>query len=478
MPQRPSADDLDALRAIVGPAGWLADPADWSPYAADWRGRMTGVPAAVLRPRTTDEAAQIVQYANTRRLALVPQGGNTGLVLGGIPDPTGSQILLSTDRMTAIRNIDAKGNSITVEAGCILRTVQEAARAHDRMFPLSLASEGSARIGGLISTNAGGVHVLRYGMMRAQVLGLEAVLPDGQMLNGLTALRKDNAGIDLKQLLIGAEGTLGLITAAVLRLWPAPRTRVTALMGLRNPQAAVALLGQLGAASGNQIDAFELMPRDAIDLVLQHIPGCRDPLEGRWPWYVLMEASSPQAECSLHVDIQAALEGALEGRLVGDATIAGSQAQAAALWQLREALPEAEKADGKAIKHDISVTVADVPQFLDEVIPALESRCIGGRVLAFGHLGDGNIHFNLRRPVDLPEADFFAQAEALTAFVHDQVVRYGGSIAAEHGVGRLRQAEVLRTADPARLAAVRAIKAAIDPNGIFNPDLILPARQS
>jgi FAD/FMN-containing dehydrogenase len=458
-----SAAALQAFRAALGPQGVSDDPDVLAPLLTDWRGVMTGRTPLLLRPSCTAEVAALVQIARAHHVPLVPQGGNTGLVQGGTPAEDGSEVLVSLQRMARIRALDADGFSMTAEAGVVLADVQTAAVAAGRMFPLSLGSEGSARIGGLVATNAGGVHVLRHGTMRALVLGLEAVLPDGQIFNDLAPLRKDNSGYDLKQLLIGSEGTLGIITAATLKLVPAPRARAVAWIGLESPANALRLLAHVRAASADQVSSFELMPRVGLDLVLQHIPGSRDPLPTPHPWAVLLETTCEQ-------DV---LTDALSHPSVADAVIAASQTQADALWRLRETLPEAERIDGRAAKHDIALPVGAVPAFLDAAAVAVEAILPGARVLAFGHLGDGNIHYNVRRPAAMGPARFVEHIPSLSAQVHDVVTRFGGSISAEHGIGRLKRAELARLADPAKLSAMRAIKAALDPLGLFNPGRIL-----
>jgi len=463
---------FEAMKAAAGPGGWIEDPALLAPHLTDWRGRKTGRAALLLRPDSAAAVQAIVRIAAGHRIGIVPQGGNTSLCGGSVPEPEGGSVLLSLARMARIRSLDPADDSLVAEAGVTLQAVHDAAAAAGRSFPLSLAAKGSATVGGLVSTNAGGVQVLRWGAMRAQVLGLEAVLPDGSLLDQLTGLRKDNSGYDVKQLLIGAEGTLGIVTAATLRLAPQPQTVATAFVGLADPGAALALLVRLRRQTGGALDSFELVPRLGLDLVLRHVPGARDPLSGRHAWYALVEATSPRAGDPLGEVLESAMADAIEAGEIADAVVAASDSQRAALWGLREDLPEAERRDGQALKHDISVPVAAMPAFLDQVAPAVEARWPGTSVLAFGHLGDGNVHFNVRPPDGVALADFAAAAE-VTAFVYARVAAAGGSISAEHGIGTLKRAELQRYGDPGKLAAMRAVKQALDPLGIMNPGKLL-----
>lgn len=459
--------------AAAGPGGWLRDPALLAPHLTDWRGRKTGRAELLLRPATVDAVQAIVRIAADYRIGLVPQGGNTSLCGASVPEPDGGTVLLSLQRLARIRGVDPADDSLVAEAGVTLQAVHEAAQAAGRSFPLSLAAKGSATVGGLVSTNAGGVQVLRWGAMRAQVLGLEAVLPDGTRLDQLSGLRKDNTGYDIKQLLIGAEGTLGIVTAASLRLAPRPEVVATAFVALPDAEAALALLARLRRDTGGAVDSFELMPRLGLDLVLRHIPGARDPLAASHPWYVLVEATSSRAGDPLADVLEAGLAEAVAAGEVADAVVAASDAQRAALWALREDLPEAERRDGAALKHDISVPVTRMPRFLVDATRRVESGWPGTSVLAFGHLGDGNVHFNVRPPAGVAFADFAESAASLTPFVNDLVVAAGGSISAEHGIGTLKRGELARLGDPGKLAAMRAIKAALDPHGIMNPGKLL-----
>jgi FAD/FMN-containing dehydrogenase len=466
---------IEALGREVGPGVLLTEAAAMAPYLVDWRGLYCGPALCVARPRETAEAARIVCAAAARGVAIVPQGGNTGLAGGSVPLESGPSILLSLERMDRIRGIDAANYTMTVEAGCILQQVQAAAAAADRLFPLSLAAEGSCRIGGNLSTNAGGIAVLRYGNMRDLVLGLEVVLPDGRVWEGLRALRKDNTGYDLKQLFIGAEGTLGVITAAVLKLFPLPRQRITAFAGATNMAATLGVLSRLRDACGEALTSFEMIPRVALDLAIRHVPGSVDPLSARHDPYLLIELASSDPAVDLRTAAERALGEAMAAGLLADATIAASDAQARRLWHLREAIVEAQKPAGASIKHDVAVPVSAVPAFLAEAETAIAAAEPGVVVYAFGHLGDGNIHFNLIQPATMGAADFLARTAALNRVVHDVVARHGGSISAEHGLGQLRREEIRRYKPEIEIEMMRRIKSALDPQGIMNPGKLLPA---
>ena len=463
----PSGLALDALREAAGPGGWTDDQSVIDPHLNDWRGRLRGASPLMLRPADTAAVARIVKAAALHRVALVPQGGNTGLVGAGIPAADGSAVLIDLTRMNRIRAVDPEGLTMTLEAGVILSIAHAAAAAAGCVLPLSLAAKDSATIGGLISTNAGGVQVLRHGTMRALVLGLEAVLPDGSVLGQLGGLVKDNTGYDIKQLLIGAEGTLGVVTAATLRLVPQPSEVTVAMAGVADPQAALALLTRLRRGTSGAVESFELMPRVGIALALQHVPGNRDPLAEPHPWYVLVEAHVAAAQ------LTELLGEAAEAGEILDAAIGMSEAQAASLWRLRETLPEAERLDGSALKHDISVPVSRMPGFMVETAAIIEERWPDARVLAFGHLGDGNIHFNVRMPVTGGAQWLAANGAAITRFVNDRVMASGGSISAEHGIGTSKRGELQRLGDPGKLAAMRVIKAALDPLNIMNPGKVV-----
>jgi FAD/FMN-containing dehydrogenase len=459
----PSPAALAALKAAAGD-DWTADPDLVSSRLTDWRGRFTGATPLLLLPRDTDTVARIVAAAAAHRVGLVPQGGNTGLVGGGIPSADGSAVLVSLARMNRIRRMDAPGRLLVAEAGVILADVHAAAADAGLAFPLSLGAKGSATVGGLAATNAGGVQVLRHGTMRALVAGMEAVLPDGRVLNQLAGLAKDNTGLDIKQLLIGAEGTLGFITALALKLVPAPRHRAVGWAGVSRPQTALAMLARLTELTGGQVESFELIPADGVALVASQF-GLASPLAGTHAWHILVELAGPQPLDDLLAEGLADAD---------DAVIAQSEAQAQALWRRREDLPLAERQDGPAVHHDIAVPVSAMPDFAEAATMAVERAFAGARVLAFGHLGDGNLHFNVRAPQDDGSgaggpAWIAAHRAAITRLVHDLVSAAGGSISAEHGIGVLKRDELARLGDPVRLAAMRAVKTALDPLGIMNP---------
>jgi FAD/FMN-containing dehydrogenase len=472
MASRPSQALLDRLAALLGPKGYSADPAEMEPWLVDWRGRWRGAAAALLSPADTDEVAAIVALCAEEKVAIVPQGGNSSMVGGATPDSSGGALLLSLRRMNRIRSLDPGANFAICEAGVVLASLHEAALAAGRRFPLTLGAKGSATIGGLVSTNAGGTQVLRFGTMRGLVLGIEAVLPDGSAFHGLAPLKKDNRGYDLKHLLIGAEGTLGIVTAAALKLVPAIGGRAVAWVGLASPQDALALLRRCEARLGDAVEAFEIVPRSSLDLVLSHVPDTRAPLVRPQPWNALIEAVSPIG--APEPALADALAEALEQGLATDAAIAASEAQAEAFWRLRDSISEAERKDGPAAKHDISVEVAAMPRFMTQAAAAVESRFPGSRVNAFGHLGDGNVHFNVRAPEGSSAGWVETKGGAVSAFVHDLVAAAGGSISAEHGIGQMKIAELARLSDPARLNAMRAIKQALDPSGIMNPGKLVP----
>ncbi len=460
-PDAPTAAALAALKAAAG-TDWTEDPDLIAPRLVDWRGRFQGATPLMLMPRDAEQLAAIVRVAADRRVALVPQGGNTGLVGGGIPPADGSAVLVSLARMNRIRRLDGPGQLIIAEAGVILADLHAAAAEAGLMFPLSLGAKGSATLGGLASTNAGGVQVVRHGTMRALVAGVEAVLPDGRILHDLAGLVKNNTGLDVKQLLIGAEGTLGFITALALRLVPVPRHRAVGWAGVARPHQALDLLARLQAVSGGQVESFELVPQAGVDLVARHL-GQRPPLAGAHPWQCLVELAGPQP-------LEALLAEGLAG--ADDAVIAQNDGQAAALWRLREELPLAERREGPAVHHDISVPVSSLPDFAEAATATIEAAFPGARVIAFGHLGDGNLHFNLRAPAEDGVAWVARHGAAVTRQVHDLVAAAGGAISAEHGIGVLKRDDLARLGDPARLAAMRAIKAALDPLNIMNPGKI------
>lgn len=464
---------IQALCGAVGTQRVLTAPTDMAPYLSDWRGRYQGAARAVVFPSSTQEVAAIVRLCVTEGVPIVPQGGNTGLCGGATPAEDGCAIVLSLERMNRIRAVDGDNNTITVEAGCTLAALQQAALDAGRLFPLSLASEGSCRVGGNLSTNAGGVQVLRYGNMRELTLGLEVVLADGRIWDGLRGLRKDNTGYDLKQLFIGAEGTLGIITAAVLKLFPAIGQRATAWLAVPDPAAAIRLLGLMRSLCGERITAFEIIGRSALELVLQHIPGARAPLVGGADWSVLIELSDSSGTVDLAAELEAALTQALAQDLVDDAVIARSLAQAQALWSLRENISEAQRIEGISIKHDIAVPVSRIPEFLERAQMMLLEAWPDVRIVAFGHIGDGNLHYNLSKPEKLENEDFIARTPELNRKVHDLVAALGGSISAEHGLGQLKRDELVRYKSDVEMEMMKAIKHALDPVGLMNPGKVL-----
>jgi len=464
---------IDTLRNDLSAGAVLTEPADMAPHLTDWRGRYTGRARAVVRPADTDEVSRVVRACQQAKVPMVPQGGNTGLCGGATPSDAGDAIVLCLSRMNTIRHIDALDNTLTVDAGVTLAAAQAAAAGVGRLFPLSLASEGSCQIGGNLSTNAGGVHVLRYGTMRDLTLGLEVVLPDGAIWHGLRRLRKDNTGFDMKQLFIGAEGTLGIITGAVLKLFPRPRASAVAWLATPSATAAVLLLARLREHFAERISAYELVSHTALALVLEHIPASQAPLAIASPWYVLLEITDSHAQRALSAELEAALTPALEDGLISDAAIAQSDAQAAALWQLREQISEAQKREGISIKHDISVPVSAISEFLRRADEALTPTFPGVRIVAFGHVGDGNLHYNLSKPGTQDNTAFINQTDAVNRIVHDLVDALEGSISAEHGLGQLKRDEILRYKSDTEIAMMRTLKNALDPSGIMNPGKVI-----
>ena len=462
-----------AIAKVVGDRGIIAEPADMAPYLEEPRGLYKGATPFIVRPGRTDEVAAVVRLCAEARVPVVPQGGNTGLCGGARPGERGDEVLISLGRLNRIRQLDAEDYTLTAEAGCVLQDLQAAADAADRLFPLSLGAEGSCQIGGNISTNAGGVHVLRYGNTRELVLGLEVVLPDGQIWNGLRRLRKDNTGYDLKQLFIGGEGTLGIITAAVLRLFPKPRQVVTAFAALRDLEAAVSLLARTRAAVGEVVTSFELIPRRGLDFALRHVAGVVDPLGERHDWYALIELSAGNGADGLGEALETALAAAYEDGLVSDATVAASEAQAAGFWRIREAIVEGQKPEGGSIKHDIAVPVSAIPAFVARAVAAVESLIPGIRPVIFGHIGDGNLHFNLTQPEGAEREAYLARWAEVNHAVHDIVTAFDGSISAEHGLGRLKVAENARLKSPVEIALMRQVKTALDPHNIMNPGKVV-----
>ncbi len=464
------ADLLARFIAIVGERNAVTDPQAQAPYLVEMRDMFHGRTAAVLRPGTVGEVARILALANETSTAIVPQGGNTGLVGGQIPRD--GEIVLSLNRLDRIRDVDPVSNTITCEAGVTLQRAREAAAAVDRLYPQLLPSEGTCTIGGNLSTNAGGTAALAYGIARSHALGLEVVLPDGRVLNDLNKLKKDNTGYDLKNLFIGAEGTLGVITAAVLRLIPRPRSVETAFVGVPSAEAALALLGIAAERTSGGVTSFELMLRMGVELVLAHGAGCRDPLPAAHPWYVLIELSS-QARSGLRAVLEDILAEGLERGLVEDATIAESLEQAKMFWRIREMFGEVQRHEGGSIKHDVSVPVAAVPAFIAEATAAVMRLVPGARPLPFGHLGDGNIHYNVTQPVGADKAEFLARWDEVNAAVFAVVARYGGSISAEHGIGVVKRDLLPKVKDKVALELMRTLKRTLDPKGILNPGKVL-----
>lgn len=464
---------LVALADIVGSEHSLIDDADTAAYLTDWRGRYRGAARAVVRPADTAQVAALVARCHAEGVPVVPQGGNTGLCGGATPLPDGRAVLLNLSRLNRVRALDTANNTICVEAGCTLAAVQQTALDAGRLFPLSLASEGSCEIGGNLSTNAGGVQVLRYGNMRDLTLGLEVVMPDGQVWNGLRGLRKDNTGYDLKHLFIGAEGTLGVITAAMLKLFPAPQSRATAWVSVPDAAAAVALLGRMRAACGDRIAAFEIVGRPALELVLAHITSARDPLPTPAPWAVLVELTDTLSDAGLEGVLEQELGAAMEAGFALDAVIAGNLAQTEALWALRENISEAQRLEGVSIKHDISVPVSSIPDFLLRAGERLRVVWPDVRIVAFGHIGDGNLHYNLSKAASVENDAFIARTADVNRVVHDLVNELGGSISAEHGLGQLKREEIRRYKSDVEMTLMRTIKAALDPAGLMNPGKVL-----
>ncbi len=470
----PVAGDLpQRLAAIVGERGIITAASDMAPYLADWRDLYKGSAIAVVRPANTAEVAAVVKLCAETVTPIVPQGGNTGMCGAATPDATGKAVVIALGRMNRIIEVNALNNTMTVEAGCILANIQQAAADVDRLFPLSLGGEGSAVIGGNISTNAGGINVLRYGNTRDLVLGLEAVLPDGRVWNGLRGLRKDNTGYDLKHLFIGAEGTLGIVTQAVLKLFPRPHGNVTAFAGISDPGQAVELLALLRARCGDGISAFELISRNCLEMVVRRIPGTRDPLATPFSWYVLTELTAAQDDGKLRATVEQALTAGIERGLVQDVVIAENAAQGKALWRMRESIPDAAKVEGLVYRHDIAVAVSQIPQFIATASAALERAYPGVRIICFGHLGDGNLHFNAFVPGRERSDEVARRMTDVNRLVHDIVQDFGGSISAEHGIGQSKRGELAHYKSATELDLMRIVKKALDPQNLMNPGKVL-----
>lgn len=471
---KPSDDTLARLKAVVGPKGFIDAADEMAPYLVERRDLYQGRAALILRPQSTAEVSAIMKIAYETNTKVVPQGGNTGLVGGQIPDTSGDEIILSLARMNRIGALDALNNTLTVEAGVTLAAAQEAARKADRLFPLSLASEGTAQIGGNLATNAGGTAVLRYGNARDLTLGLEVVLANGDIWDGRKGLRKDNTGYDMKHLFMGSEGTLGIITGAVLKVFARPKSVETAFVAVPDVAAAVALLRRADAVSGGLVTGFELMPRIGIEFVLKHQAGTGDPLGEPSPWYVLVELSAGEArEGHLRGVMEALLEAGVAEDMATDAVIAASDAQRAKLWAMREGMSEVQRLEGGSIKHDVSVPVSRVAEFIARAVDAVSAAMPGVRPVPFGHVGDGNIHFNLTQPVGADKAAFIARWDEMSAIVHGLVRELGGSISAEHGVGQMKRDEIAATKSAVEMELMRAVKRALDPKGILNPGKVL-----
>ncbi len=464
---------IEEAGKLLGPKAVITDPEDIELWVTDWRGRVHGAALAMLAPASTEEVAEIVKLAVKHHVPLVPQGGNTGMSAGATPPPDGSAMLLSLRRLNQIRSISGEDRLAVAEAGVVLATLHDAAHEIGMRFPLTLGARGSCTIGGLTSTNAGGTQVLKFGTMRSLVAGVEAVLPDGSIHNGLSGLKKDNRGYSIDQLLIGAEGTLGVVTAAALRLVPAVAARAVAWAGVESPMRALDLLRFLEART-HSVEGFELVPRDSLELVLKHVHGTRPPLSGEHAWHVLIEATTPDAATDISGEIEGLLGQALEHGIVADAVIASSEAQAEAFWKIRDSISEAERAEGQTLAHDVSVAVKDMPRFIVEASEQVQAAFPGVIASGFGHLGDGNIHFHVRAGSHAAQDWYEAEGAQITRFVDDLVTAAGGSISAEHGIGQLKRAEFARLAEPGRVHALRAIKHALDPLGIMNPGKLVP----
>ncbi|WP_428507611.1 FAD-binding oxidoreductase [Roseateles sp.] len=468
----PHDELLNALQQLLGDVGLLRD-GDLSAYEQDWRRRYAGRALAVARPSSTEQVAGVVKLCAAHGVSLVPQGGNTGLVGGSTPDASGTQIVLSLSRMNRVRSLDAANLTLTVEAGAVLQSVQAAAAAQELLFPLSLAAEGSCSIGGNLASNAGGTQVLRYGNARELCLGLEVVTAQGEIWDGLSGLRKDNTGYDLRDLFIGSEGTLGIITAATLKLFPKPVAQMTALAACESLDQAVQLLSLARARAGSGLTGFEVMNQFSLDLVRQHFPQLQQPL-APCPWTVLLEISDSESEAHARGLFEGLLEAALEGELISDAAVAESLPQSRALWHLRESIPLAQAEEGLNIKHDIALSVSAIPAFVSGTDAALAQAYPGIRMVDFGHLGDGNLHYNVQAPEGQPAAEFLREHEkAINAIVYDAVVAHGGSISAEHGIGQLKREELVARKSPVAIGLMRAIKQALDPQGVLNPGRLL-----
>ena len=468
-----NTDHIDAFKAMLGEKAVVADDATLASHLEEWRGKFFGKTDLMLAPASAEEMEQAVRYCSDNNIKIVPQGGNTGLVGGSLPGLNGqNEILINTKRMNQILTVDHANQSITAEAGCTVAQLQVAAAEHGLLFPLSLASEGSCTVGGIISTNAGGVHVLRYGTTRTLTLGIEAVLASGETFSNLYAPKKDNTGYALDQLLIGAEGTLGIVTKATLKLVPAEVQKHTFWLAVSSPEDAIQLLAGARKASGGRISVFEIMPHVGLEFVLAHMAGSRNPLTAVAPWYLLVEAASNGVDLALEKSLEVWLEDALVSGKILDGTVATNEGQAKEFWRLRESMSEAQKHEGGSIKHDISVPLAELPVFIEQTTKLLEQEFEGCRVTPFGHVGDGNLHFNVMQPINADKEEFLACWSKVNELVHDQAMSFGGSISAEHGIGSLKKHELARTKPAAEILAMRALKKALDPKNIMNPNVL------
>jgi len=464
---------LDRFAEIVGEAHAVRGDADMAPYLREPRGLWNGHSPLVLRPGSVEEVSRILRLATVTRTPIVPQGGNTGLVGGQVPRAAGSEVVVSLSRLNRVREIDTQSNTVTVEAGVVLEALHRAVDAADRLYPLSLASQGSCQIGGNVSSNAGGTAVLAYGNTRELCLGVEVVLPTGEVFDDLRKLKKDNTGYDLKNLFVGAEGTLGIITAAVLKIFPKPRGRAIGWAGVASPRAALDLFGLAAQHAGGNLTGFELIGKTPLDFSLKFARSAVPPLSGDWPWHVLVDISSSRSQEDAQSLMETVLTGAFEAGMAGDAAIAESIAQGNAFWALRENISDAQKPEGGSIKHDISVPVAAIPEFIARAAGEVERVCPGARVVCFGHMGDGNLHYNVSQPVGMDKDAFLALYRQMNKAVHDIVRDLDGSISAEHGIGQLKRDELLATAPPVGIDLMRRVKAAFDPAGIMNPGKVL-----
>lgn len=471
--ERSLPSSIEEIRAVLDPALFVNGPDDQARYCRDWSGDYLGTPALVLRPRSTAEVARVVKACAAARLPIVPQGGHTGLVGGATPKPGGKEVIVSFERLNTVRSVDPLNYSMVVEAGCVLQAVNDAALAVDRFFPLALGARGSCQIGGNVATNAGGLNVLRYGMMRDLVLGLEVVMADGEVWNGLRGLRKNNTGYDLKQLFLGSEGTLGLVTAAVLKLFPRPTQTVTAFLAVETAVAALDIYAAARSELSDLLSAFELIPRAGIELAIGEPAGLRDPLAKPSPYYVLMEAAA-SGRANLRGMVDGFLEMVLEAGAVTDGAVAASDAQAASFWRLREAMVEAEFRYGRHLRTDVSVPISSIARFLAEADARLADRAVGAILLPYGHIGDGNIHYNVLPPRALESQDVPGYLQACEETIFDVVDRFGGSLSAEHGIGLEKRVAFAARIPPLQTDLLRKVKSAFDPDGLLSPGRLLP----